>query len=112
MSKHIPSFPPEFRTGTIRLAGTSGRPHAPITMTGETLRLWLKQADVDHGKRSYDLTHRRAGGGAASAPQEPNSARRARDPKQSAQRALMAADLFRARSFPCGKRVHRSRLWA
>ncbi len=25
-------------------------------MTGETLRLWLKQADVDDGKRSYDLT--------------------------------------------------------
>jgi transposase len=27
-----------------------------MAMTGETLRLWLKQADVDDGKRSYDLT--------------------------------------------------------
>ncbi len=31
-------------------------PHAQMAMTGETLRLWLKQADVDDGKRSYDLT--------------------------------------------------------
>jgi transposase len=30
--------------------------HAQMAMTGETLRLWLKQADVDDGKRSYDLT--------------------------------------------------------
>ena len=27
-----------------------------MAMIAETLQLWLKQADVDDGKRSYDLT--------------------------------------------------------
>src|SRR5260370_17422674 len=60
MSKHMPPYPPEFRTEAIRLARTSGKPHAEIArelgMTGETLRLWLKQADLDEGKRSDGLT--------------------------------------------------------
>ena len=60
MPKHMPPYPPEFRTEAIRLARTSGKPHAEIArelgMTGETLRLWLKQADLDEGKRSDGLT--------------------------------------------------------
>src|SRR5260370_9611120 len=60
MSKHIPPYPPEFRTEAIRLARTSGKPHAQVArelgMTGETLRLWLKQADLDEGKRRDGLT--------------------------------------------------------
>jgi transposase len=56
---HAP-YAPEFRAEAIRLARTSGKPHAQIArelgMTGETLRLWLKQADVDEGKRSDGLT--------------------------------------------------------
>jgi transposase len=60
MAKHIPPYPPEFRAEAIRFARTSGKPHAQIArelgMTGETLRLWLKQADVDEGKRSDGLT--------------------------------------------------------
>ncbi len=60
MSKHMPPYPPEFRAEAIRLARTSGKPHAEIArelgMTGETLRLWLKQADLDEGKRSDGLT--------------------------------------------------------
>src|SRR5258706_13306663 len=60
MSKHMAPYAPEFRAEAIRLARTSGKPHAQIArelgMTGETLRLWLKQADVDEGKRSDGLT--------------------------------------------------------
>ena|SRR5215813_4566814 len=59
-TKHVAPYPPEFRTEAIRLARTSGRPHAQIArelgMTSETLRLWLKQADLDAGKRSDGLT--------------------------------------------------------
>jgi transposase len=51
---------PEVRAEAIRLARTSRKAHAQIArelgMTGETLRLWLKQADVDAGKRSDGLT--------------------------------------------------------
>ncbi len=39
---------------------TSGKPRAQIArelgLTGETLRLWLKQADLDAGTRSDGLT--------------------------------------------------------
>src|SRR6266852_8181551 len=60
MYKHMPPNPPEFRAEAIRLARTSGKPHAQIArelgMTGETLRLWLKQADLDEGKRGDGLT--------------------------------------------------------
>src|SRR5260370_21344801 len=60
MGKHMPPYPPEFRAEGIRLARTSGKPHAEIArelgMTGETLRLGLKQADLDEGKRSDGLT--------------------------------------------------------
>src|SRR5258706_9050675 len=59
-SKHIAPYPPELRAEAIRLAHTSGKPNAQIArelgMTGETLRLWLKQADVDDGKRNDGLT--------------------------------------------------------
>jgi len=59
MAKHVPPYPPEFRTEAIRLARTSGKSHRQIAddlgMTSETLRLWLKQADLDEGKRSDGL---------------------------------------------------------
>jgi transposase len=55
-----PPYPPEFRAEAIRLARTSGKPRSQIArelgVTGETLRLWLKQADVDNGRRSDGLT--------------------------------------------------------
>ncbi len=60
MPKSKPPYPPEFRAEAIRLARTSRKPHAQIArelgMTDETLRLWLKQADLDEGKRSDGLT--------------------------------------------------------
>jgi transposase len=59
-SKHVAPYPPEFRAEAIRLARSSGKPHAQIArdlgMTGETLRLWLKQADLDEGKRRDGLS--------------------------------------------------------
>ncbi len=60
MPKSKPPYPPEFRVEAIRLARTSGKPRAQIArelgVTGETLRLWLKQADLDDGKRHDGLT--------------------------------------------------------
>jgi transposase len=59
-SRHVQPYPPEFRAEAIRLARTSGKPHVQIAedlgMTSETLRLWLKQADLDKGKRRDGLT--------------------------------------------------------
>ena len=59
-SKHVAPYPPEFRAEAIRRARTSGKPHTQIArelgLTGETLRLWIKQADLDEGHRSDGLT--------------------------------------------------------
>jgi len=58
--QHVAPYPPAFRAEAIRLARASGKPHAQIArelgMTGETLRRWRKQADVDEGKRSDGLS--------------------------------------------------------
>jgi transposase len=55
-----PPYPPEFRVEAIRLARTSGKPRAQIArelgVTGETVRLGLKQADLDDGQRHDGLT--------------------------------------------------------
>jgi transposase len=59
-SKHIQPYPPEFRAEAIRLVRTSGKPRSKIArelgLTSETLRLWVKQADLDAGKRQDGLT--------------------------------------------------------
>jgi transposase len=59
-SKQTAGYPPEFRAEAIRLARTSGKPNTQIArelgMTTETLRKWLKQADLDEGKRQDGLT--------------------------------------------------------
>jgi transposase len=59
-SRHVQPYPPEFRAEAIRLAQSSGRSHRQIAddlgITSETLRLWLKQADLDEGKRHDGLT--------------------------------------------------------
>jgi len=60
MPKSKPPYPPEFRAEAIRLARTSGKAYAQIArelgMTTETLRQWLKQADLDDGRRSDGVT--------------------------------------------------------
>jgi transposase len=59
-SRHVQPYSPEFRAEAIHLARTSGKSHHQIAddlgMTSETLRLWLKQADLDAGKRHDGLT--------------------------------------------------------
>ena len=59
-SRHVQPYAPEFRAEAIRLARRSGKSHRQIAddlgITSETLRLWLKQVDLDEGKRQDGLT--------------------------------------------------------
>jgi transposase len=56
---HAP-YPPEFRREAIRLARASGKPLTQIAqqleISHETLRAWVKQADIDDGLRHDGLT--------------------------------------------------------
>ena len=60
MPKSHAPYPPEFRAEAIRLLRTSGKSMAQIgrelEVTTETLRQWLKQADLDDGLRHDGLT--------------------------------------------------------
>jgi transposase len=60
MPKSHAPYPPEFRTEAIRLIRISGKSMAPIgrelQVTTETLRQWVKQADIDDGLRHDGLT--------------------------------------------------------
>src|SRR5262249_2558975 len=55
MAKHLAPYPPAVRGEAILWARTSGKSPAQIArelgLTGETVRLWLKQAELDEGKR-------------------------------------------------------------
>jgi transposase len=59
-AKHSAFYSPEFRAEAVRLARTGGKHYTQIArdlgMTTETLRKWLKQADLDEGKRQDGLT--------------------------------------------------------
>jgi transposase len=50
-----PPYPPEFRQEAVRLVQSSGKPLVTIArdlgIAGETLRSWMKQAQVDAGER-------------------------------------------------------------
>jgi len=50
-----PPYPPEFRQEAVRLVGSSGKPVARLArelgVAGETLRSWVRQAQVDAGER-------------------------------------------------------------
>ena len=60
MPKSHPPYPPEFRAEAIRLVRSSGKPAAEIArrleVSTETLRLWVRQADIDAGRRQDGLT--------------------------------------------------------
>lgn len=57
-------YPPEFRARAVELARTSGLRPARVArdlgIDPETLRLWLKQADIDGGVRAGLTTDERA----------------------------------------------------
>ena len=48
-------YPPEFRREAVELARRSGRPlreiAADLGISTETLRMWVRQVDVDGGRR-------------------------------------------------------------
>ena len=60
MPKSHAPYPPEFRREAVRLLRTSGKSMAQIgrelEVTTETLRQWLKQADIDDGLCHDGLT--------------------------------------------------------
>jgi transposase len=55
-----PPYPPEFRREAIRLVQTSGKSRRQIAddlgISAETLRLWVKQAELDAGVRQDGAT--------------------------------------------------------
>jgi transposase len=58
--KSHPPYPPEYRAQAIQLVRSSGKPIAEIArrleVCTETLRLWVRQADMDEGRRHDGLT--------------------------------------------------------
>ena len=59
MPKSKPPYPDEFRARVIELA-RSGRTHRSLSrefgVTDTTIRSWLRQADLDAGRRTDGLT--------------------------------------------------------
>ncbi len=53
MSRSQPPYPPEFRREAIELVHTSGKSRNQIArelgISTETVRQWIKQADIDAG---------------------------------------------------------------
>src|SRR5947209_16455052 len=57
---HRAPYPPEFRAEAVRLIRSSGKSLAEVgrelEVTTKTLRIWMKQADIDDGVRHDGLT--------------------------------------------------------
>ena len=58
-----PPYSPDFRAEAVQLARTSGTPRAQVArdlgVNPETRRLWVKQADIDAGRRMGLTTEER-----------------------------------------------------
>jgi transposase len=58
-----PPYPPEFRREAVQLVRTTDKPIAQIArdlgVSGQTLHTWIKQADIDAGKREGLTTDER-----------------------------------------------------
>ena len=63
-SNHQRPYPPEFRREAVKLAKSSGRPVSEVAdelgISHETLRIWVRQAEVDVGKRDGLTTEERS----------------------------------------------------
>jgi len=59
-----PAYPPEFRARAIELARTSGLPPSQVArdlgIDPDTIRRWLRQAEVDAGRRDGATTDEKA----------------------------------------------------
>jgi transposase len=59
-----PPYDPEFRARAVELVRTRGLPRAQVArdlgVNVETLRLWVKQAEIDAGRRDGLTTDERA----------------------------------------------------
>jgi transposase len=55
-----PPYPPEFGAEAVRLIRSSGKPLSQISkdlgVSEQSLRVWIKQADLDEGRRDDGLT--------------------------------------------------------
>ena len=60
MPRTRPPYPPEFRVEAVRLIRSSGKPLSKISrdlgVSEQSLRVWIKQADLDEGRRDDGLT--------------------------------------------------------
>jgi transposase len=60
MPRTRPPYPPEFRVETVRLlrsgAATIRQVSEDVGVSQQTLRNWLRQADLDDGRRDDGLT--------------------------------------------------------
>ncbi|MGI8824230.1 MAG: transposase [Chloroflexota bacterium] len=60
MPKSRAPYPPDFRVEAVRLVRSSGQSTAQIArqleVSSETLRAWVRQAEIDDGLRSDGLT--------------------------------------------------------
>ena len=58
-----PQYPPEFKTEAIRLVHSSGRSISQVAkelgVSDNSLRNWIKQAEIDGGKREGLTTEER-----------------------------------------------------
>ena len=59
-----PQYPPEFRARAIELARTSGLPPSQVArdfgIDPDTIRRWLRQADIDAGRHQGATTDEKA----------------------------------------------------
>ncbi len=60
MPKSRPPYPPEFRAEAVRLVRTGGRTPDQLARdlgcSGQTIRNWVRQADLNNGHRADGLT--------------------------------------------------------
>ena len=63
MPRTKPQYPPEFKTEAVRLVHSSGRSISQIAkelgVSGNSLRTWIKQAEIDQGQREGFTTDER-----------------------------------------------------